>query len=164
MGLSASAPWLAYYGDTPASRDYPHLTMYQMLSATAAKYPKQAAYVFMGKETTYADFMKRIDAAAKGLTKMGIRKGDKIGTVRVWYDNICLAQQDLLSADDVDRAKKMPTATVTTDDESVDLWNGILKIVLGVVAGLFVLVLVIRMVNTIRYRRRRRRKAHNRRR
>ena len=93
-----------------------------------------------------------------------VQKGDKIGTVRVWYDNICLAQQDLLSADDVDRAKKVPTATVTTDDESVDLWNGILKIVLGVVAGLFVLVLVIRMVNTIRYRRRRRRKAHNRRR
>ena len=66
MGLSASAPWLAYYGNTPASLDYPHLTMYQMLAQTAAKYPKQAAYVFMGKETTYADFMKRIEAAAKG--------------------------------------------------------------------------------------------------
>ena len=78
MGLSASAPWLAYYGNTPASLDYPHLTMYQMLSATAAKYPKQTAYVFMGKETSYTDFMKRIDAAAKGLTKMGIGKGDKV--------------------------------------------------------------------------------------
>ena len=78
MGLSASAPWLAYYGNTPASLDYPHLTMYQLLSRTAAKYPKQAAYVFMGKETSYADFMKRIDAAAKGLTKLGIGKGDKV--------------------------------------------------------------------------------------
>ena len=78
MGLSSSAPWLAYYGNTPASLDYPHLTMYQMLSQTAAKYPKQTAYVFMGKETSYADFMKRIDAAAKGLVKMGIQKGDKV--------------------------------------------------------------------------------------
>ena len=60
MGLSASAPWLAYYGNTPASLDYPHLTMYQMLSKTAAKYPKSTAYVFMGKETTYAAFMNRI--------------------------------------------------------------------------------------------------------
>ena len=78
MGLSASAPWLAYYGSTPASLDYPRLTMDQLLSRTAAKYPQQAAYVFMGKETSYADFMKRIDAAAKGLTKLGIGKGDKV--------------------------------------------------------------------------------------
>ena len=78
MGLSASAPWLAYYGNTPASLDYPHLTMYQMLSKTAAKYPKSTAYVFMGKETTYAAFMNRIEAAAKGLTKMGIQRGDRV--------------------------------------------------------------------------------------
>ena len=78
MGLSASAPWLAYYGNTPASLDYPHLTMYQMLAQTASKYPKQTAYVFMGKETSYADFMKRIEAAAKGLVNLGIRKGDKV--------------------------------------------------------------------------------------
>ena len=78
MGLSASAPWLAYYGNTPASLDYPHITMYQMLSATARKYPNNTAYVFMGKETTYAAFMKRIEAAAKGLVQMGIRRGDKV--------------------------------------------------------------------------------------
>ena len=52
MGLSASAPWLAYYGSTPASLDYPHLTMHQMLTCTARKYPDSVAYVFMGKETT----------------------------------------------------------------------------------------------------------------
>ena len=78
MGLSASAPWLAYYGNTPASLDYPHITMYQMLSATARKYPNSTAYVFMGRQTTYSAFMKRIEAAAKGLVNMGIRKGDKV--------------------------------------------------------------------------------------
>ena len=78
MGLSASAPWLAYYGNTPASLDYPHITMYQMLQRAAKQYPNNTAYVFMGKETTYASFMKRIDAAAKGLVHMGIRKGDKV--------------------------------------------------------------------------------------
>ncbi len=78
MGLSASAPWLAYYGNTPASLDYPRLTMYQMLAQTAKKYPDTTAYVFMGKETSYAAFMKRIEAAAKGLVNMGIRKGDKV--------------------------------------------------------------------------------------
>ena len=78
MGLSASAPWTAYYGNTPASLNYPHITMYEMLCATAMKYPDTAAYVFMGKQTTYSSFMKRIEAAAKGLYHMGIRKGDKV--------------------------------------------------------------------------------------
>ena len=78
MGLSASAPWLAYYGSTPASLDYPHTTMYQTLSAAARKYPDNTAYVFMGKETSYAAFLKRIEAAARGLVNMGIRRGDKV--------------------------------------------------------------------------------------
>ena len=78
MGLSASAPWLAYYGNTPASLDYPHKTMYQMVALAAKKYPDNVAYVFMGKETTYRAFMKRIDAAARGLVHMGIGKGDRV--------------------------------------------------------------------------------------
>ena len=78
MGLSASAPWLAYYGNTPASLDYPHKTMYQMVAIAARKYPDNVAYVFMGKETTYRAFMKRIDAAARGLVRMGIGKGDRV--------------------------------------------------------------------------------------
>ncbi len=78
MGLSASAPWLAYYGNTPASLDYPHKTMYQMVALAAKRYPDNAAYVFMGKETTYKAFMKRIDAAARGLVHMGIGRGDRV--------------------------------------------------------------------------------------
>ena len=88
-----------------------------------------------------------------------ISKGDKIGTVRVWYGNVCLAQQDLLSASDVAQAKKSGSGSKQTDDDSLDLWNGILKIVLGVVAGLFVLVVTLRIVNTVRYRNRKKRKA-----
>ena len=78
MGISASAPWTKYFGTTPTSLDYPHKTMYQLLSQTARQYPDYIAYVFQGKKTTYAQFMKRIDAAAKGLYTMGIRKGDRV--------------------------------------------------------------------------------------
>ena len=81
MGLSASAPWLAYYGNTPKTLRYPHKTMFEVLSATAKQYPDNTAYVFMGKETSYSAFMKRIDAAAKGLYNLGIRKGDKVTVV-----------------------------------------------------------------------------------
>ena len=78
MGLSATAPWLRYYGTTPASLDYPHTTMYQQVTETAKRYPDNIAYNFMGKETSYRDFSARIDAAARGLYAMGLRKGDKI--------------------------------------------------------------------------------------
>ena len=78
MALSSTAPWTAYYGSTPATLDYPHKTMYQLLFDAAMKYPNNTAYVFMGKKTSYATFMKRIEAAAKGLYHMGIRKGDKV--------------------------------------------------------------------------------------
>ena len=78
MGLSASAPWLAYYGNTPKTLRYPHKTMYEMLAATAKQYPNNVAYIFMGKETSFTAFMKRIDAAAKGLYNLGIRKGDRV--------------------------------------------------------------------------------------
>ena len=78
MGLSAAAPWLKYYGNTPASLEYPHKTMYEMVEAAAKRHPNHVAYVFMGKKTSYTEFVKRIQAAAQGLYKMGIRKGDKV--------------------------------------------------------------------------------------
>lgn len=78
MGLSASAPWRNYYGSTPVSLDYPHLTMYQLLQKNARQHPNNTAYVFMGKETTYASFLNRIEAAAKGLTQLGITRGDRV--------------------------------------------------------------------------------------
>jgi len=78
MSLSASAPWLAYYGNTPANLKYPNCTMYQLLSRTAKQYPQNTAYIFQGKKTSYPQFIARIDAAARGLTAMGIRKGDKV--------------------------------------------------------------------------------------
>ena len=35
MGLSATAPWIKFYGDTPANIDYPRKTMYQLIRETA---------------------------------------------------------------------------------------------------------------------------------
>ena len=78
MSLSASAPWVKYYGATPAYLDYPRKTMYQLVCDTAKQYPNNIAYSFMGKETTYRTFAGRIDAAAKGLTAMGLKRGDRI--------------------------------------------------------------------------------------
>ncbi len=78
MALSSSAPWVRFYGETPACLDYPRKTMYQLVAATARRYPDNDAYIFMGKHTKYSTFLQRINAAAQGLYHMGIRKGDKV--------------------------------------------------------------------------------------
>ncbi len=78
MSFSASAPWVKYYGNTPAHIDYPHVTMYEMVEQAAQRWPNNTAYIFQGKQTSFDLFLKRIDLAAKGLYKMGIRKGDRV--------------------------------------------------------------------------------------
>ncbi len=78
MGISAAAPWLKFYGDTPATLDYPQLTMCQLVGQTAAKYAQSVAYEFMGKQTTYAQFSQRINLTAKAYLELGIRKGDRV--------------------------------------------------------------------------------------
>ena len=88
-----------------------------------------------------------------------VKQGQKIGIVRVWCDDICLAQQDLLSASDVLVESEKSSGRRTSPDESLDLWNGILKIALIVVAVLFVLVILLRMRAASLRRRRKRRKA-----
>ena len=78
MGISAQAPWLKFYGDMPAHLDYPRLTIYQIVRRTAREHPGLVAYEFMNKETSYAQFMHRIDRTARALVALGIGKGDRV--------------------------------------------------------------------------------------
>ena len=78
MDLSAGAPWLSYYGETPRHIDYPQVTMYEMIAKAAGMWPDHTAYVFQGRKTDFKTFLRRIDDAANGLYNMGIRKGDRV--------------------------------------------------------------------------------------
>ena len=78
MGISATAPWFKFYGDMPKTLNYPQKTIYQIVQQTAKDHPNLVAYEFMGKTTTYAQFMQRIDRTAKALLAIGIEKGDKV--------------------------------------------------------------------------------------
>lgn len=93
-----------------------------------------------------------------------VAKDQKLGVVRVWYGNVCLAQQDLLSAADVAVEKKPVQSQMPVPEETLGRWDGVLKIALGVVAALFVFVMVIRIGNTVKRRRRRKKNAARRRR
>ena len=78
MSISASAPWLHYYGAMPRTIDYPHTTLYVQLAQTARRYPHDTAYEFMGRRTSYAKLLARIDRAALALQTLGIGKGDRV--------------------------------------------------------------------------------------
>ena len=78
MSHFASAPWCKFYGTTPAHLTYPKKTIYQMIRATCEKFPNLPAYEFMGKVTTYREFLQRIDLTARAYYAMGIRKGDRV--------------------------------------------------------------------------------------
>ena len=76
MSLSASAPWLKYYGEVPHHLTYPQKTIYQMVRDAAIRDARLPAYEFMGKKTTFAQFMEKIDQTAQAFLAMGIQKGD----------------------------------------------------------------------------------------
>ena len=78
MGISAQAPWLKFYGNMPAHLNYPQKTIYQIVRTTAKEHPNLVAYEFMNKETTYSQFMARIDRTARALVALGIQKGDRV--------------------------------------------------------------------------------------
>ena len=88
-----------------------------------------------------------------------VEKGQIIGLVRVWYGNTCLAQQEIRSATDVEVQKQLTGKDPAQTGAELERWDGVLKIVLAVVAVLFVLVLVLRARAAAKRRRRARRKA-----
>ncbi len=71
-------PWLAFYGDVPASIDYPEVTLYEAVMKTVNNNPQAIAYEFLGFESTYGRFGKAIDQCAASLSHLGLKKGDRI--------------------------------------------------------------------------------------
>ena len=98
---------------------------------------------------------------SEGTLTAPVAKGQAIGTVRVWYGNTCLAQQELLSASDVAVEQTRQESSRTDPDVPVDLVNSILKILLIAVAVVFVLMILMRI--WVGAKRRRRRARRNRR-
>lgn len=73
---SVKTPWYPYTEGVPVHLDYFKGSMFNMVASVAARYPKNVAFDFMGKSTTYAKMIKNIEQCAKALKTIGIRKGD----------------------------------------------------------------------------------------
>ena len=75
---TVKTPWAAYMGDVPMHLDYFQGSMFEALNAIAEKYPKNIAFDFMGKSTTYPQLVELTELCAKALKATGIGEGDKV--------------------------------------------------------------------------------------
>ena len=73
-----STPWLRYYGSVPATLDYPDVTLYQALAATADRVPESIAWDFLDTTGTYRNLLASIDLCASALAACGLGAGDRI--------------------------------------------------------------------------------------
>ena len=76
--IKVKTPWENFVGDVPLHLEYFDGSMYEAVAHIAAAYPKQIAFDFMGRSTTYEEMVLRINRCARALKTIGIREGDKV--------------------------------------------------------------------------------------
>ncbi|EPR75258.1 Long-chain-fatty-acid--CoA ligase [Leifsonia rubra CMS 76R] len=80
--MLSDRPWLANYADgVPNEIPLPDGSLYDLVAASIAEYPRGVALEFFGRETTYAELGAQIDRAAEGLRLLGVQKGDRVALV-----------------------------------------------------------------------------------
>jgi long-chain acyl-CoA synthetase len=78
MTTTPERPWLRFYGSVPASIDYPRVTLYEAVAATAQRVPESIAWDFFGTTATYRQLLASIDAAANALASLGLVAGERL--------------------------------------------------------------------------------------
>ena len=78
MEITAKTPWKDHLGDIPFTLEYFQGAMWEGLEKQAKERPNAVAFDFMGKSTTYRELYKNVEACAKSLRTVGIRKGDSV--------------------------------------------------------------------------------------
>lgn len=78
MQNETNTPWLKNYGDVPFHLSYFEGSMFEAVKHIAELYPYVNAYSFMGAQTTYKNFIKKVICCAGALCKIGIKPGDTV--------------------------------------------------------------------------------------
>src|SRR5437899_12079290 len=74
-----SRPWLAHYEPgMPADVEVPLKTVAQAFDEATARAPERAAVVFYGRAITYRELREATDRLACALTRLGLKKGERI--------------------------------------------------------------------------------------
>ena len=76
--MTQTPPWLRFYGKLTPSLNYPEVTLYQAVAATAARVPEAIAWDFLDTTSTYRAFLADIDRCADALAALGLATGERI--------------------------------------------------------------------------------------
>jgi len=75
-------PWLHNYDDgVPAALEYPEITLPQFLVDTAARHPDYIVTTFNGDDITYKEMDGKVNAFARALGELGVKRGDRVALV-----------------------------------------------------------------------------------
>jgi long-chain acyl-CoA synthetase len=74
----ATRPWLRFYGEVPATLEYPAIRVDEAVARAAAHVPDAVAYDFLGTTATYRELQERIERCARGLASLGLGPGERI--------------------------------------------------------------------------------------
>ena len=72
-------PWTRFYeAEIPAHLEYPDITLGEVLSNTASKFPDHTALIFYGKKISYEQLDALVNRFANALAGLGVNKGDRV--------------------------------------------------------------------------------------
>lgn len=75
---SIDKPWLKYYDPEFLKQPIPAMNIYTYLKTMTEDYKKLTALSYYGKEISYQKLFQHIDEAAKVLTSIGVKSGDRV--------------------------------------------------------------------------------------
>lgn len=75
---SIDKPWLKYYDKEFLAQPIPAMNIYTYLRAMTQNYDHLTALSYYGKEISYQELFTHIDEAAKVLTSIGVKSGDRV--------------------------------------------------------------------------------------
>jgi len=91
MQTTDNRPWLRYYGAVPTTIDYPRITLYAAVAASAKQSQAAIAWDFLGTTATYGELLASIDACADALAALAVRRNKQGREAKpedfVWLDH-----------------------------------------------------------------------------
>ena len=72
-------PWIrSYEAGVPAHLEYPDITLGEVLSSTASRFPDNTALIFYGEKISYGKLDALVNRFANALAGLGVNKGDRV--------------------------------------------------------------------------------------